>query len=233
MQVIDSNRLLGPVPNGVGQSALEDVLARMDALDIAHAVVTPSDQVFGDPRSAAPLPGPHPRITVAPVLIPSAIPDAGTTLPDGARVARAFPTRHRFDPLSPSALAAWAALAERGGVLLLDASEAGFSTVATVCRAVPALQVCLVSPGYRETRRISELLAELPNLTVEMGSLNSAGGVEWLVRHHGPERLVFGTGAPVADDGGPRFALEHLWLDEAEVELIAHGNWERLLGGAR
>jgi len=54
--------------------------------------------------------------------------------------------------------------------------------------------------------------------------------VEWVARRYGAHRVLFGTGAPVTDDAGPRFRLDHLELSADEVELIAGGNVMELLG---
>ncbi|MFG2007229.1 amidohydrolase family protein [Spirillospora sp. NPDC048911] len=51
----------------------------------------------------------------------------------------------------------------------------------------------------------------------------------WCGRY-GPHRVLFGTGAPVTDDAGPRFQLDHLDLPAADAALIGGGNARALLG---
>lgn len=233
MHVIDAHRLLGPVPTGPGPGNVPALLERMDQLDISHAVVTPSWHIFGDPRASEEYDAhlrealEQPRLTIVPCVIPSSLPAAGTGLPDDAPIVRTCPVRHRFDLLGPPGRRAWGELRERRGVLVLDAMEVGPTGIDAVCLAEPGLKVFMVNPRYREVRRISELLTAHENLVVEAGTLNSAGSIEFLATHLGAHRLVFGTSAPLHDDGGPRFALDRLFLDETDVEMIARGSWER------
>lgn len=237
MRVVDANRVIGPLPAQPGECTPAAMLRRMEKLGIEHAVVTPSWHLYGDPRASTHydglLEGLDPkRFTLVPCVIPASVQSAGTDPRSDTPMVRACPERHRFDLLSRPALAAWEALVERGATLVLDASEVGFSAVDTVCGALPELQLFMIRPGYREVRRISELLQAHEHLHVEVGSLNSAGSVEWLAQNHGSDRLVFGTGAPVMDDGGPRFALDHLLLEDSEIDEIAHGTFDRLVGAS-
>jgi hypothetical protein len=235
MRVFDAHRLLGPIPTEVGQESEEELLLSLDHLRIDGAAVTPTYGVYGDPRDRE-----HfdpvlrsDRLVHVPVIVPAlagAGSDSAGASGGGAVMVRACPERHRFDPLGRSAVAAWSALAADGTVLALDASECGLHTVAAIARAVPKLTILALSPGYRDLRRLVELLVEAPGVHVETGTLISAGSVEWLAQTAGPGRLVFGSGAPLWDDAGPRFQLDHLQLPPADVALIAHGNWDRLTG---
>lgn len=233
MRVIDTHRVLGPLPTHPGIGTVAALTDRMDRLGIDHAVVTPSWHMFGDPRKSGEYDSrvdalDDPRLTIVPCVIPSSVPEAGTPLPAGRAVVRACPARHRFDLLGSPARRAWGALRERGGILVLDATEVGLAGIGAMCDAEPDLKVLMVNPRYREVRRICELLIGHGNLIAEIGTLNSAGSVEFLATHVGAHRLAFGTGAPLHDDGGPRFALDHLFLERPDVDLIAHGTWERL-----
>ncbi|WP_305686184.1 amidohydrolase family protein [Microbacterium sp.] len=213
----------------------------LDRLGIASAAVTPSWMLIGDPRSAAEYelersPFEDERLVRVPVILPGA---AGSGWPDSIdalyrlnpKIVRACPERHRFDAHGSVAMTWWNDLADRGIALALDASECGLPLVASVADAVPNLKMLMLTPGYRELRRLAELLTVAPEVFVETGTIVSAGGVEWLARAVGAQRLVFGTGAPIWDDAGPRFQLDHLDLKNEDVEMIAHGSWDRLTGG--
>lgn len=126
----------------------------------------------------------------------------------------------------------WRALEDRGTPLALDASECGLSDVHALATAVPGLRILLLAPGYRELRRLAELAERAPKIHFETGTIVGAGAIEWLARTIGAHRLVFGTGAPLWDDAGPRFQLEHLDLPAHDVELIAYGSWARMIGVA-
>lgn len=233
MRVFDAHRLLGPIPTDSGADLELDLLAELDLLGIDGAAVTPTWGLFGDPRDVEHTGQPirSDRLTTVPVVLPS-LAGSGSDLGDAmiatAVMVRACPDRHRFDLLGPTALAEWRALSERGAMLAIDASECGIGAIHALAKAVPELNIFALTPGYRDLRRLVELMRAAPRVYVETGTMVAAGGVEWLARAVGAHRLIFGTGAPLWDDAGPRFQLEHLDLPDADVALIAVENWERL-----
>ncbi|RIQ18367.1 amidohydrolase family protein [Jiangella rhizosphaerae] len=243
MRIFDAHRVLGPVPGDHVPSAdVAGLLAELDHLGTDGAAVTPSHGLYGDPaheHGAGPgsVPG-HERLVPVPVILP-AVPGAGWPDGPGAVVdaapamVRACPVRHRFALTGPVALRWWHELAVAAIPLALDASETGLDRVGALAAAVPELRILVLSPGYRCLRELAELLDAHPGIHVETGTLAAAGAVEWLARRSGAHRLVFGTGAPVWDDAGPRFQLDHLRLPAADVELIAAGSFEALRAGGR
>ena len=88
----------------------------------------------------------------------------------------------------------------------------------------------LINTGYRALRLLADLLEAHARLRVDTATLNGHLSVEWLVRRFGAQRVLFGTGAPVTDDAGPRHQLGLLDLPEADVALIAGGNARELIG---
>ncbi len=244
MRVVDAHRLLGPRPTGPGPDTVVELLDDLDRLEITEAAVTPSWMIHGDPRAGAEyetargltvddeLRAAAGRLTLVPVVVPASAGTGWPASPDEVRagLVRACPVRHRFDLLGPTATAWWHALDERGVALAVDASECGLRPVAALAAAVPGLRVLILSPGYRELRRLAELLEHAPRLHLETGTIIAAGALEWLARTVGAHRLVFGTGAPVWDAAGPRFQLDHLDLPRADVARIAHGSWVDLAG---
>ncbi len=238
MRIFDAHRLLGPVPGDHVPSAdVAGLLAELDHLGIDGAAVTPSHGLYGDPAHERPADGDaHERLLSVPVILP-AVPGAGWPDGPGAVVdaapamVRACPVRHRFALTGPVALRWWHELAAAGVPLALDANETGLDRVRGLAAAVPELRVLVLSPGYRSLRELAELLDAHPGVYVETGTLAAAGAVEWLARQAGAHRLVFGTGAPVWDDAGPRFQLDHLRLPDSDVELIASGSFAALRAG--
>lgn len=242
MRVVDAHRVLGPVPTGPAAATVAELLAELDHLGIDRAAVTPAWSLHGDPRSTAEYEAlrlqeewPE-RLLRVPVVIPAA---GGAGWPESvddvatAPLVRACPQRHRFELLGPRALELWHGLARHGVPLALDASECSLPLIGALAAAVPTLRILALTPGYRELRRLAELLETAPGVWVETGTIVSAGAVEWLARLVGAHRLVFGTGAPFWDDAGPRFQLDHLDLPESDVALIASGSWELLTAEAR
>lgn len=242
MRVFDAHRLVGPLrtqPPPAGTSDLEGLVTELDRLGIDACAVTATAQIFGDPADPAAVaprwPATGQRHLTVPVVLPAV---AGASWPAAVAdllaaappLVRACPVRHRFDPLGPVATAWWRELAGSGTPIALDVSECGLPLVASLAAAYPGLRLLLLSPGYRELRRLAELLETRPNVYIETGTIVTAGGVEWLASRCGAHRLVFGTGAPQWDDAGARFLLDHLELPESAVAMIATGSVQALIG---
>lgn len=234
MRVFDAHRILGPQPDtGVGES-FDALLERLDHLGIDAAAVTESRTLNSGPGLSSEFGSS--RVTAVPVIVPgvagSGYPASVDELPAVGMV-RVCPVRSRFDPLGPVAMAWWQELAARRVTVAIDAAEAGLDLVGRIAYAVPSLRLLMLTPGYRELRRLGELLSATGGVHIETGTLVAAGAIEWLARNFGAERLVFGTGAPTWDDAGPRFQLDHLDLPGRDVQLIAAENADRLIGGLR
>ncbi|MEU6742725.1 amidohydrolase family protein [Streptosporangium sandarakinum] len=245
--VIDAHRLIGPVPF---DDVPPDPLGDMDRLGIDRACVThtlslhsdPADgnaalfAATGGPPSASTAPGadggpPAGRLVPVPVVVPGV---PGASVPDGpdevrawgVRMIRLCPERHRFDLTGPSAVR-W--LEAIGLPVAIDLEETSPAQLIALTARLPGLRVLLLNPGYRRLRALAELMTEAANVRAEIGTVNTQGGVEWLAERFGARRLVFGTGAPVSDDCGPRFLLDRLALPPEGVDRIAAGSLEELL----
>ncbi|MFI6496356.1 amidohydrolase family protein [Nonomuraea typhae] len=214
--VTDAHRLIGPVPF---DDLPEDPRPDMDRLGIQRAYVTHTLSLYSDAHAGneALLALGDPRLIPVPVLVPdSARPVPSRTAP----MVRLCPARHRFELTGPTTLR-W--LGRLRTTVAIDYEETSPGQLSALARQVPEQKILLLNPGYRWLRTIGELMAEIPNLWLEIGTVNTQRGVEWLAGRFGADRLVFGTGAPVLDDCGPRFLLDHLDLPEEDVELIATG----------
>lgn len=239
LRVFDAHRLVGPLPSGAaGPADPGELKAELDHLDIDVCAVTTTAELFGDPADpvtrdvVAGWPG-DARFLPVPVVVPAVAGWPGSVddvLAAAPAMVRVCPVRHRFDALGPVATSWFAAMADHDVPVAIDVTECGLPVVASLAATHPALRLLLLSPGYRELRRLGELLATYPGVHVETGTVVTAGGLEWLAGRYGAHRLVFGTGAPVWDDAGARFLLDHLDLPSGDVELIARGSAEALIG---
>jgi hypothetical protein len=219
--VIDAHRLIGPVPF---DDLPADPRGEMDRLGIDRALVTHTLSLYSDPGAGneALLALGDPRLVPVPVVVPG---ETGEDLP-GVRMVRLCPERHRFDLTGPATLRC---LSRLGLPAAIDLDETSPAQLRHLAERLPGQRVLVLNPGYRRLRALGELMDAAPNVWAEIGTVNTQGGVEWLAARFGAERLVFGTGAPVADDCGPRFLLDHLDLPAEDVERIASGSLEALL----
>ncbi|GAA3654121.1 hypothetical protein GCM10022224_016350 [Nonomuraea antimicrobica] len=219
--VIDAHRLIGPVPF---DDLPADPRGEMDRLGIERACVTHTLSLYSDPQAgneALAALGDS-RLVPVPVVVPGETRDEL----DGVRMIRLCPELHRFDLTGPSALRRLAAI---GLPMAIDLDETSPAQLRHLADRLPGQAILVLNPGYRRLRALAELMTEAPNVRAEIGTVNTQGGVEWLAARFGAGRLVFGTGAPVADDCGPRFLLDHLDLPPDDVDRIAAGTLEELL----
>ncbi|QGV78035.1 amidohydrolase family protein [Streptomyces ficellus] len=231
--VVDVNRTLGPLPHDDVPSRDEaGLVAELERLRIDTACVVHSHAVHGDPRDGND-PLAHvgdPRLRPVPVLVPGPLgtgPWAG-----GAPLVRLCPRRHGWSLSGPHAHRLLAELAAHGTAVLLAWDEVTSGEVHRLAAAGPAPRVVLTGTGYRALRELAELLETHPSLYVDTSTLCGHRQVEWVAGRYGAHRVLFGTGAPVTDDAGPRYLLDTLDLPAADAALIAGGNALRLLDGA-
>ncbi|GAA2785965.1 amidohydrolase family protein [Nonomuraea dietziae] len=215
-KLIDAHRLIGPVPF---DDLPEDPRPEMDRLGVERAYVTHTLSLYSDAHAGnqALFALDDPRLVPVPVVVPEAF----APIPSWqVAMVRLCPERHRFDLTGPVALR-W--LDAIDAVVAVDLEETSPAQLLALTTRLPELRVLLLNPGYRRLRAIAELMSEAPNIWLEIGTVNTQRAVEWLAERFGARRLVWGTGAPVLDDCGPRFLLDHLELPEKDVELIARG----------
>lgn len=175
---------------------------------------------------------------MVPCLVP--LPSATRETPEPAELAELLKSRHGAARLYPKAhgyvLSDWcmgktlAALAERQVPVLLEFAQVDWNDLARVLEAYPALPVILLSTSYRINRHIYSLWEAFDNLYLEIATYQVMRGLEDVTARFGPERLVFGTGLPLLDGGGPIAQLTYAELPEETKQLIAGGTLARLLG---
>ena len=242
--VVDAHRLLGPMPNDDVVSAdVAGLLGELDRLRIDRAHVTHALSLYADPAGGNDAlfaeTGGIARLHPVPVVIPgvpgASVPERPELLADwhahGVRLVRLCPLRHRFDLADPVAGEWLTAISRLGMTVAIALDETSPAALRALTAAYPRLGVLLLAPGYRRLRELAALLRTAPMIKVETGTLIAQRGIEWLTGQCGASRLVFGTGAPLWDDCGPRYQLDHLDLPPEDVAAIAEGALESLLAG--
>jgi len=126
-----------------------------------------------------------------------------------------------------------AALSERSYLVLLDIEQADWSQVEDVCRTYPGLSLVITHTGYRHLRYLYAQMARYPNLYCDLSNFSTFLGVEETLTRFGSGRLLFGTGLPACDPGGPIARVFYTSAPPADIAAMAHGNLERLLEAVR
>ncbi|MFI1395005.1 amidohydrolase family protein [Streptomyces sp. NPDC020681] len=230
MTVVDLNRMLGPLPyDEVASRDPAGLVGELDRLRIDTACVVHTHAVYGDPRdgNASLTQAQGPRLLPVPVLIPGPL---GTVGFGDSGLVRLCPREHSWSPTGPHALALAAELARTRTTVLLGWDSVSAAEVHQLAGAQPSLRIVLTGTGYRSLRELAELMDVHEELYVDTSTLAGHLQVEWFAGRYGARRVLFGTGAPVTDDAGPRHQLDRLELPDADIALIAGGNALRLLG---
>jgi hypothetical protein len=244
LTLFDANCLLGRLPWGeIEGGPVDALLARMDRLGVARALVGHTvswqhDPAEGNRRVVRDL-GEHShdgRLRACWVALPESCAEVSPpevfvrdAIANGVGAVRVYPADHGFDLDSPDFAGYAEACAIAGLPLVVDLAETTWSALDTVARDHPGLAVIGCEIGYRVLRRAAAVLARRPNVYLDLSDLSTHEGLEWLCARFGPERLVFGTGAPRRDAAEAITRL--LWsdLDDTAVARIGHQNLEALL----
>jgi hypothetical protein len=239
--LFDANCRLGPFPWGqLGAASAADLLRLMDTTGVDRALVSHTMSWHHDPatgnRQILREVGGHDRLRPCWVALPEACGELGPprrfaqdALAQGVGAVRVYPREHGFDLDGADFADCAAACAEAGLPILVDLRETSWPALESLAVAHPRLAVIVCEIGYRVMRRAAALLSRVANVYLDLSDLSTHEGLEWLCGRFGPDRLVFGTGAPLRDPGEAITRL--LWSDlgEEAVAAIAHATLDRLV----
>ena len=250
MHLYDVNCAVGPWPTArVPYETVDGLLGEMERLGIERALVSHTtartfDPPQGNRRLMAEIEG-YPQLEPCWILLPPSCGEMGTLdemlaemAEAGVRAVRLYPSEHTYSLEDWQCGAMWAALAARRYVVTIDLAQTDWMAVEQICRTNPELSVVVTWTGYRQLRPLFAVMARCPNLYCDLSNYSTYLGVEETLSRFGSGRLIFGTGLPAADPGGPIARLCYTDAPQADLEAMAYGNLERLLarvqlGGGR
>jgi len=231
-----------------------ELLSVMDHYGIAGALVTDclsreTDAAAGNARVLELTRG-QPRLLPAWVLVPSA---SGETCAPGRLVAEMRRAGVKAAFLCPGTYAHglehWevddtlAALAE-ARVPVFIAGEEGYpgwgdpggadaldvDAVLRMAQRHPTLPIVMTAFRFRRScRRIWQAMQAARNLYIELSGYWLYRPIEFLCKHVGPERLLFGTRLPVFDPAAATTTVRYAEVAARALELVAGENLRRLL----
>lgn len=144
--------------------------------------------------------------------------------------ARLYPKAHNYT------LSEWCvgpmleALSAQGVPVLIEMAQVTWDELAWMLGTYADLPVILLSTSYRINRNVYPLFERFSNLYLEIATYQVMRGIDDVARRFGPERLVFGTGLPLLDAGGPIAQITYAELPLAQKQMMAGGTLARLLG---
>lgn len=98
-----------------------------------------------------------------------------------------------------------------------------------ICQHYPRMPLVIMRLNFSAMNVIHPLMNQCPNLYVEISYYTPHQGVEQLVQHFGPERILFGTGMPYNGPGVALGLMRYSELTDEARALIASGNLRRLM----
>jgi predicted TIM-barrel fold metal-dependent hydrolase len=113
--------------------------------------------------------------------------------------------------------------------LLKDLPKVDPTPLAGVVARVPGLRLVLLNAhGLLRGEALTQLLAS-GNVTVDIATLEGAGGIERLIPIAGIDRIVFGSHAPFFSPEAAHAKLIESALSPEQIEAIGQGNARRLV----
>jgi predicted TIM-barrel fold metal-dependent hydrolase len=149
------------------------------------------------------------------------------------RAVRFYPRLHSYSMDEWQCGELLSALSERRYVVLMDLDQIDWTDVDRICGTYPELSLVLTQTGYRQLRALLGVMDRHKNLYCDLSNFSTYLGVEEVLERYGGHRLLFGTGLPASDPGGPIARVLYTDAPEADVEAIAHSNLERLMARVR
>lgn len=230
--VIDVNVNIGAWPRAVTVADdIDSLVGRFARSNVDRAVVGHLGSVLHDPlicnRELVESLRPHPGLAACWVAVPPTpgeAPPAGVQvdqgLEQGVTAFRIYPVTHDFDPLAASMAEFYSALQEHSLPLCLDRDEVAWNDVADLAQRWPDLKIVMSNLGYRDLRRLAEVMTGFTNVYLDTAGFTAHQGLEWLVSSFGSPRVLFGSGGPVRDLGESLARIAWSGLNRAERDDV-------------
>lgn len=250
MQPFDLNCMLGPTNTDREASfrTPEGLLAEMDRCGITEALVYASQARMAHPEDGNRLlmktiQG-YDRLHACWVVMPPGTGEqpapknlVAQMREQNVRAVRMFPAEHNFPLLERSLRPLLEALAEAQIPLLIDSGRTGWSQITLDWRSVfeiaethPNLPLVLLREGGSTARVLFGVWDTFPNLYLETSYIQESRIVEEITERFGHERLLFGSGLPAYDAGGPLGVLNGAQVPQPLRAAIAGNTARRLFG---
>jgi len=143
---------------------------------------------------------------------------------------RAFPKDHQWRLTPWCAEDLFAALSGARVPLFVELDQTSWDDIAATAREFPQLPLVLLNTSYRCDRYLYPLWDRGYDVRVGLETYMPFQSLEDVVATFGPERLLFGTGLPERDAGGPIAMITYAAVDEEARARVAGGNLAELLG---
>ena len=249
LNFFDINCMLGPTNTNREPSfrSAPELLSEMDRLGIEDALVYSSLSRFAHPADGnARLMEEicdEPRLHPCWVGMPpgtNELPEPETfvaqMLAQNVRALRLLPTAHRYPLLEETLRPLLRALNGARIPLLIDTDRAGWSEIKLdwreifeIARRYPDLPLVLVREGGATARALYSVWEQYSNIYLDASYIQESRVIDEIATRFGPDKLLFGSGFPRFDAGGPLASILGASVDVETKSAIAGNNARCLL----
>lgn len=151
----------------------------------------------------------------------------------------AYPAEHRYLMTRITLGPLYDLMVERSIPLFIEVNEScegltGWHLIETILADVPDLTLVVAEHGsWGQDRFFRPLVEKYENLYLDVSRYELDGGIRELCKKYGAQRLLFGTGFPRWNPGGPILMVAQADITTKERKMIASGNIERILKRVR
>lgn len=238
-QIIDANTLIGTHPTHRLDLSVDRLLRDMAAYRITASLTLSSTGVFSDHVSgnlrtlegAKANQGLIPVATVNPARYFGTVENLQQFKPQGFRICKFYPGEQGWPVDSAAFLQVLTQLAPQKMPVMISAESPGeASRIARITTNYPSP---VILSGVSE-ENLSEVLAvgSAQNIMVETHELHVPGALELLAERMGPDRIVFGSGAPRRSLAASLYYVMYSELSDDQKQLVLGGNIKRILEAA-
>jgi len=155
------------------------------------------------------------------------------------RAFRAYPAEHKYLMTRTALDPLYDLMVKRHIPLFISANEScggisGWYLIENILSEAEDLTLVVTEHGsWGLDRFFRPLVERYENLYLDISRYELDGGISDFCGKYGADRLLFGTGFPKWNPGGPILTLAHADITTKEREMIASGNLESILRRVR
>jgi hypothetical protein len=237
--IVDGHLHIGGAPERKGTA--EDILALMREQGIERAVAFPAPGLRPDNEALAEAIAPHrDRFAAFAWVNPHRGDEAAAELErmvrvHGFRGVKFQPVMHAFQPMWPMVHAIMRKAEELGIVALFHSGHAPYSLpweIGEVAEGYPSVSVIMDHMGLQWMGYVDAAIRvakRLPNVILGTTGMLFHGRIRQAVREIGPDRVVFGSDAPMVHPGPEILRIRVAGLTPEEERMVLRENMLRLI----
>ena len=152
---------------------------------------------------------------------------------NGVKMATMFPKSHVFSPAEWQMGETYSFLEEKNIPLLLSLTEVSADQIYEILSNHKSLKVIVKDTSFSNDKNLMRLMELFENFYLETGTYSTAGGISYVVKKFGAERILFGSGLHFSEPGASVCKVLCSEISDSDKIKIAHENLENMLKEVR